>query len=243
MDFAVPERVKQVLGEFEAREQGFRESELSQAILDLAKPPAVLSVEERNGVWVEMTAFQFMDPEKTPREPWNSVFAPVMSMRTQDGEDHYLPDMKRAEESVIAHWSERSRETTNLIMCARYADLVWEFGPLVTKRKREVEFARRSIDAYLRAVETEYYVNNFQASTFLRRALSLSIAINDPVLISRSKDATFELHRRVGPFAKGSMWWFLFDTLLDPVIPRCKKCTLVVEAIGGQGEGEPSVTP
>ena len=40
----------------------------------------------------------------------------------------YIPDIKLADETVVSHWGERSRETTNPIMCARYADLVWEFG-------------------------------------------------------------------------------------------------------------------
>jgi len=215
MEFIVPESVKRVLGEFEARQQGFHEFDLSHAIENLAKQSVTLPDAERRGVWVEMIAFQLMEPSKTPQQPWNSVFAPMASMRTQNGEDRYIPDIKSADESVIFHWAERSRETTNPIICARYADLVWEFGPLVTKSKREIEFARRCIDAYLRAVETEYYVNNVQASTFLGRALSLSISINDPTLISRSKDAAFELHSRIGRFGKGSMWWVLFDTLYD----------------------------
>jgi hypothetical protein len=174
MDFTVPDSVKRTLGEFEGRQRGFREFDLSQAIENLAKQPATLPDAERRGVWVEMIAFQFMEPSKTPQQPWNSVFAPMASMRTQNGEDRYIPDIKLADETVVSYWGERSRETTNPIMCARYADLVWEFGPLVTHRKREVEFARRSVDAYLRAVETKYYVDHYQASTFLTRALSLS---------------------------------------------------------------------
>jgi hypothetical protein len=217
MEFAVPDSVRRTLAEFEAREQGFREFGLFQAIADLAKPPANLSNAERRGLWAEATAFQFMEPDKTPKEPWNSVFAPMVTMRTQDGEDRYLPDIKSADESIISHWGERSRETTNPIMCARYADLVWEFGPLVAQSKREVEFARRAIESYLRAVETSHYVSHFHAFTFLRRALSLSISTNDPTLVSRCKDAAFELHRRIGPFSKGSMWWFLFDTLYDEI--------------------------
>ena len=214
MDFTVTDNVKRTLAQFEGQ-QGFREFDLSQAIEKLAKQPATLPDAERRGLWVEMIAFQFMEPAKTPKQPWNSVFAPMASMRTQNGEDRYIPDIKLADETVISYWGERSRETTNPIMCARYADLVWEFGPLITHRKREVEFARRSVDAYLRAVETKYYVDHYQASTFLTRALSLSISINDQTLISRSKDAAFELNRRIGPFGKGSMWWFLFDTLYD----------------------------
>jgi hypothetical protein len=136
-------------------------------------------------------------------------------MRTQNGEDRYIPDIKLADETVVSYWGERSRETTNPIMCARYADLVWEFGPLVTQKKREVKFARRAAEAYLRAVETKYYLDHFHASNFFTRALSLSISINDQALISRSKDAAFELNRLIGPFGKGRMWWFLFDTLYD----------------------------
>lgn len=215
MDFTVLDSVKRTLDEFEGRQQGFREFDLSQAIENLAKPPTTLSDAERRGVWVEMIAFQFMEPSKAPKDPWNSVFAPMASMRTQSGEDRYFPDIKLADETVISHWGQRSRETTNPILCARYADLVWEFGPLITQKKHEVEFARRAADAYLKAVETKYYVDYYQASDFLRRALSLSISINDQALISRSKDAAFELHRLIGPFAKGSMWWFLFDTLYD----------------------------
>ena len=87
MDFTVPDSVKRTLGEFEVRRQGFREFDLSQAIENLAKQPATLSDAERRGVWVEMIAFQFMEPAKTPKQPWNSVFAPMASMRTENGED------------------------------------------------------------------------------------------------------------------------------------------------------------
>jgi hypothetical protein len=85
----------------------------------------------------------------------------------------------------------------------------------VTRRSREVEFARRAIESYLQAVETNYYANDVQASNFLARALSLSISVNDQTLITRSKDAAFKLNQAIGTLLKGSMWWILFDTLYD----------------------------
>jgi hypothetical protein len=48
MDFAVPDSVKRTLLEFQAREQGFREFDLFQAIADLAKPPVNLSDADTN---------------------------------------------------------------------------------------------------------------------------------------------------------------------------------------------------
>jgi hypothetical protein len=62
MEFIVPDSVKRVLDEFEARQQGFREFDLSHAVENLAKQPATLPDAERRGVWVEMIAFQFMEP-------------------------------------------------------------------------------------------------------------------------------------------------------------------------------------
>jgi hypothetical protein len=52
MDFTVPDSVKRTLGEFEGRQRGFREFDLSQAIENLAKQPATLPDAERRGVWV-----------------------------------------------------------------------------------------------------------------------------------------------------------------------------------------------
>jgi hypothetical protein len=219
MEFIVPDSVKRVLGEFEARQQGFRELDLFQAIANLAKPPTTLSDAERRGVWIETTAFEFMEPEKTPREPWNSVFAPMATMRTQNGEDRYFPDIKSADESVIFHWGERSRETTNPVMCARYADLVWEFGPLVTQTKRDVEFARRSIDAYLRAVRPSIMWTTFMHLPSLdARCLFLSPStIRDSsrevrMLLSNSIAALAPLHEGAcggsysTPFTMNTQW-------------------------------------
>ena len=101
MDFTVPDGVKRTLAEFEGRQQGFREFDLSHAIENLAKQPATLPDAERRGVWVEMIAFQFMEPAKTPKQPWNSVFAAMASMRTRNGEDRYIPDIKLADETGL----------------------------------------------------------------------------------------------------------------------------------------------
>jgi hypothetical protein len=163
MEFVIPDTINSVPAEFEGRQKGFREYELAEALQKSAGPPENLSDPERRGVWIEMIAFQFMEPAKMPKDPWNSIFAPMASYRTQGGEDRYIPDIKQVDDAVISHWSKRSRETTNAILQARYADLVWEFGQLVTRRSREVEFARRAIESYLQAVETNYYANDVQA--------------------------------------------------------------------------------
>jgi hypothetical protein len=215
MEFIIPDTIKSVLVDFEGRLKGFLEYELAEALQKSAGPPENLTDSERRGVWIEMIAFQFMEPEKIPKDPWNSVFAPMASFRTQEGEDRYVPDIKQADGTVISYWSKRSCETSNPILCARYADLVWEFAQLVTQKNREVEFARRSIESYLTAVETNYYANDVQASNFLARALSLSISVNDQTLITRSKDAAFKLHQTIGTFGKEGMSWSLFDTLYD----------------------------
>ena len=76
MELIIPDAVRQVLAEFEDRQQVFLEYELTEVIQKAASSSRKLNDAECHGVLAEMNAFQFMKPAKEPRDPWDSVFAP-----------------------------------------------------------------------------------------------------------------------------------------------------------------------
>jgi lysyl-tRNA synthetase class 1 len=213
VDLALPTPIKELFDQYEGSKTPFHEHDLAAAIQQAAGPPEKLTDSERRAAWAEMSAFNFMRSTDPDRSVWATYFAPSMTATTQDGTEVYSPDIRQADGAVIAYWESRSDETRHPILRARYADLVWDFGRLVTQNRPQVIYAQRAIDGYIEAINGKCYFHDSQAEDFAGRAISLALSINDDNRISTTKKALFDLYAVIGDVSKRGLWWLLFDNL------------------------------
>ena len=135
----------------------------------------------------------------------------------------YVPDINEADASTIAYWTDRSKKSKHPILRARYADLTWEFAPIVTKGNADVGQARVAIDSYIEASRLEYQFA-IQPIGYVTRALALALSISDASRVRCVADEMFVLYDRVAKPHQAGTFPFLFDSLYGN-----KKVTLTPE--------------
>ncbi len=106
-------------------------------------------------------------------------FAPTCMGTLEDGSNVIRPDLSTFGPQSLNVWRARVQQFTHPLMMARYADVVWEFGPVIdSASKRDFRAAQIAIDAYLQ-VHGEQLEDDVRAAWYLRRALVLATEIND----------------------------------------------------------------
>ncbi len=118
---------------------------------------------------------------------WGTYFGPGSILEQADGTRFEVPGLQQITPETIAYWKSRAGAASHPVMKARYADAVWDLAKKAAGTKPDVEFARTAIDAYLDAVENQRYAYRVAAVTYLKRTLSLALAINDTDRIDKAK--------------------------------------------------------
>jgi hypothetical protein len=210
----IPDWVQQVLSRFEDASEPHMEVELSDALRNAANGYPNLSAEDLKGYYAEWAAFLFLErPDKD--SVWNTYFAPMMTATWQDGTEFRSPDIKELDAEVVAYWEGRARSVRNPLMRARYADLVWDFKRAITNERPSHEFAQIAIDAYVDATEKRHYKMDMdiEGVGWSRRALDLSLSLNDKERTQRVVAAIFGFYDAVAKPQHVGVWVFPFDAL------------------------------
>ena len=76
-----------------------------------------------------------------------------------------------------------------------------------------MECVRIAIDSYLEAAEKKHYSMEMFGIQWLRRALTLSLSINDAERTKRAIEFMFQFYDRVEQLPLPGTWLFLFDSL------------------------------
>lgn len=165
--------------------------------------------------WVhELTAFGFSENYEHNPSGWGTYFGPMMIWRTDDGNTVESPSLSKITADTIEYWKRRAGESTNPLLKARYADLVWDFSGRVTGNTPEVGFAEAAIEAYLRIVGEHHLTHDIYGYQKLERALSLALSIGRPDLVQMAKDQLITYERSVGVDDKPGLWGRGFDLLV-----------------------------
>ena len=102
---------------------------------------------------------------------WGLYFGPMWSATSQSGEEFDSPPLSAITPEVLAYWRQRAEKTSNPIMRARYADLLWEMPKKLDGAKPDAGMARKAVDAYLDAVEGHRYDHAVVSTAKAKRAL------------------------------------------------------------------------
>jgi len=140
-----------------------------------------------------------------------------MSGYTQDGSPFYVPDLREADAESLRYWADRAKASKHPVLVARYADLVWETTPFVTKEKRGrdcIGFARLAIDNYIEASRLDDGSAWGDTRENLGRALELAMRVRDSSRTRAAVAANIEYVDRTSDDDKIGTYCYLFDRLL-----------------------------
>lgn len=205
----VPPTIAAVIDEFNARSDPYETFDVYSALCEVRQALATPSPAENYGAWAEMLAFGLTGTEPNEK-PWGTYFGPMGSGTRDNGEIVYFPDLRQADGTILAQWKDRARSVTAPVMIARYNDLVWDLGKFIANERRDVEFARRAIDAYLIAARQDGRNAN-HAFSDAERALALAIQIDDKPRRESAREALLVLHQQA--IVGNRMWWKAYDAL------------------------------
>ena len=208
----VPDWAKKVLSSFENRAEPYMEVAIADALRAARNGQGDLDDEDWKGFIAESSAFLFIE-SRNKESVWGTYIAPMMSAKRKDGTDFFSPEIKDLDADSVAHWEERTRICPNLVMRARYSDLVWDLKRAITGQRANADYARIAIDSYLKAADEKLYPMEIVGIQWLGRALDLSLSINDADHTRRVVEFMFEFYERVAQPQFAGTWLFLFDKL------------------------------
>jgi hypothetical protein len=205
----VPPDIEAVVADYNTRTDAYTVMDIYSALCTARQALENPTRSENSGAWAEVLAFGLTGTEHNEK-PWGTYFGPIGSGTRENGETVYFPDVKQADAVILTHWKERARSAAAPVLVARYNDLVWDMSKLIAGERREVEFARRAIDAYLGAVRQNGR-DAHDAFPDAERALALSIQIDDQTRRDAARAALLNLHKQA--VLENTMWWRAYDAL------------------------------
>lgn len=169
---AVRDPIDTALAPFDASPVGFTEAAVGDALRNIRDS---VPESQRRRWWAESAAARFREV-KEGDSVWGTAFGPMAVLKNEAGEEVYSPDVKDADITTLDYWTKRSKEAKHPILRARYADLAWDFAPVVAKRRANVDDARLAIDAYIAASKLDYR-SAIRPIGYLQRGLHLALSI------------------------------------------------------------------
>lgn len=196
----------EVLKDYDTNLRPVAAYQIASALITALQKHKPLSEAEDEGFRADLWAFTIHYSEEDEQSYWGTYFGP----RSSDGS---LPDMRHNGAPLIEHWKRRASKVNHPALRARYADLAWDLERIATGQRPDIKFAHIAVDSYLETICQKNYANSVDGICFVRRALNLSLSINDKERIEKSRDAMFALYNVVAIPSLPGTWIFLFDAL------------------------------
>jgi len=205
--------IKDVLQNFDTlAHKYFDEHDISSALRPLI-PEDRSSIDEH--LKAELMAFDFVEDYLNQNTGWGTYFGPMIVWNNEDGTLTESPSIQLITPEMIDYWEKRANESTNPILKARYAGLVWDFKNKITGNNPNHKICRQYINALIEIANGDFY--KYEVNTFvkLKRALSLAISLNDNDLINQVKDSIINFEERHSVDTKPGLWGYSFDLLIE----------------------------
>jgi len=166
-------------------------------------------------LFYEKTAFALGEMDgKCPLPGWEDLnYGPILSQRDEQGNLIFSnPDIKHISPQMIDYWEQRSNEVKNPILQQQYAGLVWDFSKKIRQQNPDVKYAQRFIDSAQKIAELDTKGSLLQRK--LKKALDISVSINDKKRISFIKDAIIYYEDIHSQDSKARTWGYSYDWLI-----------------------------
>jgi hypothetical protein len=162
----------------------------------------------------ELMAFNFQEDRLDPNAGWGTYFGPCLVWNNGDGITRESPSIKLVTPEMIGYWEMRARESLNPIMIARYSGLVWDFQEEICGTKPNHEICRLYIHSLVDIALGDFHKYRVSCFTKLKRALALSISLNDHGLIDLCQEAIINFEDHFGEDLAPGLWGHSFDLLM-----------------------------
>lgn len=149
----------------------------------------------------EIMAFEFMESKE------DGKLGPKHILKSDDGTLYEYPDLKNITQETIDYWIFRSDECMNPVLRARYSDLVWE-------STKKIDYAIKTIDSIISIASNNLYSSDVGVKRKLKRALALSIQINNSNKIEQVKKAILSYEEKIAQDDMVGTWGFSYDLLM-----------------------------
>ncbi len=203
--------LKEVLDKYDRKTKPITESEFSHEILSLRNEK---DTSEPPMQWIaEAMAFDFY--ENHQGSGWGTYYGPMFVFNNDDGTATESPSITKVTEQMIGYWSGRAQTAKHPVLRARYADLVWDFSKVVTKKSPDYKVAQIAIDSIIEITQRNCYKPEVNVIKKLRRALSLAITLNDSTRIEKLTGAIIAYEDSVTEDSKLGLWGFSYDLLFE----------------------------
>lgn len=205
------EALKEVLDKYDRETKPITESEFSHEILSLRNEK---DTSEPPMQWIaEAMAFDFYENHQS--SGWGTYYGPMFVFRNNDGTATESPSITKVTEQMIGYWSGRAQTAQHPVLRARYADLVWDFSKVVTKKFPHHTMAQIAIDSIVEIAQGNYHKQKSNVIKKLERALSLALSLNDTDRINKVRDIIITYEDSVTEDSKLGLWGFSYDLLYD----------------------------
>lgn len=90
----------------------------------------------------EYIGFQFMPDYPKENGGWDTYYGPIFVLPNKQGQLSEFPSIKQVDKEMLEYWRKRAGKSRHPILINRYADLVFDFEPIVLKENRTYAFAK-----------------------------------------------------------------------------------------------------
>ncbi len=162
----------------------------------------------------ELMAFEFVEDYPNNETSWGTYFGPMFVINNNDGTATESPSIKLVTTEIIEYWTKRAYESQNPILVARYSGLVWDFQNQITGTKPNHKIARLYAQALIDTSILKTYKREVYVFKKIERALEISSALNDDVLIERCKLSLIAFEKDNSQDSKPGLWGYCYDLLI-----------------------------
>jgi lysyl-tRNA synthetase class 1 len=208
MNEAQPSSLTEVLQRIESRRDSFDISDAHDGVETYAKAHPNRSAEEDRVVKAELVALGLFADHPHESSPWGTHFGPMMV--TRRGE---YPPLAAVTPEMVAYWKTRAEASAHSRLRARYADAAWDLEPKISGGKRDPQFARIAIDAYV--ADCGLAGIDVHQIEGLERALYLALKLGDDTRVGTVRDTILAFQEKVAAPDKARLVMFHFDALYD----------------------------
>jgi hypothetical protein len=162
----------------------------------------------------ELMAFEFVEDYPNNETSWGTYFGPLFVINNNDGTATESPSIKLVTTEIIEYWTKRAYESQHPILVARYSGLVWDFQNKITGTKPNHKIARLYAQALIDTSISKTYRREVYVFKKIERALEISSALNDDVLIENCKHSLIAFEKDNSQDTKPGLWGYCYDLLI-----------------------------
>lgn len=161
----------------------------------------------------EYIAFYFWANDSEDSKKQNRYYFPIMSGTTKDGITVEFPDSKFVDNEVIEYWKQRAISSKHPFLINRYADLVVDFQRRTQDGKFDYVMAQNVVDSTIQ-ICNQSLDEGLGCKQKLKRALFLSILINDKQRLEQIKQNIIDTEQKFADDDKPGLWGYGFEWLV-----------------------------